>query len=88
MKILSEIFSALAADGLEIARISYTVVDGRGGYFQNVKRLLEFSEDAVVLGGKKGRVRVTGKGLSLGKCTAGDVTVLGDIAGVVREEGE
>lgn len=77
---------ALGADSLSSARVQYTVVDGRGGYFQNVRRLLEFSPACIVLAGKKGRVRVEGQGLSLGKCCMGDVAVLGDICKIEREE--
>ena len=67
-------------------RVQYTVVDGRGGVFQNVKRLLEFSDTAIVLAGKKGKVRVEGNHLALGKCCAGDITILGDVERVMREE--
>ena len=83
MRLFSEIAHSLAADG-DSLRVQYTVVDGRGGYFQNVKRLTEFSETRIVLRGKKGAVSVEGEGLSLGKYFAGDVKVLGDIVKVER----
>lgn len=85
MRLFSEIAEALAAEG-ESLRVQYTVVDGRGGYFQNVKRLAEFSDEVVVFTGKKGGVRVTGAHLSIGKYFAGDATVLGDIIKVERME--
>ena len=85
MRLFSEIAEALAAEG-ESLRVQYTVVDGRGGYFQNVKRLTEFSDEVVVFTGKKGSVRVTGAHLSIGKYFAGDATVLGDIIKVERVE--
>ena len=84
MKLISEISKALGAEGLAVSRVQYTVIDGRGGYFQNVKRLLEFSENKIVLTGAKGAVSVEGEKLSLGKCFAGDVTVLGDIRKIER----
>lgn len=86
MRLFSAIRAALAPEGYELTRVQYTVIDGRGGYFQNVRRLLEFSEEKVVLAGKKGRVSVEGSALSLGRCSEGDVTVLGNIARVSREE--
>ena len=86
MRLFSELSKALAAEGQNFSRVQYTVVDGKGGYFQNVKRILELSQECIVLSGKKGSVRIEGSGLSLGKCFSGDVTVLGDIFRVLREE--
>ena len=88
MRLVSEIANLLAVEELSVTRVQYTVVDGRGGVFQNVKKLVEFSADNIVLAGKKGRLRVSGSGLSLGKCSAGDVTVLGDIQRVERDDAQ
>ena len=85
MRLFSEIERALGQEGISL-RVQYTVLDGKGGYFQNVKRILEFSEEAVVFSGKKGALRVEGSGLSLGKYFAGDATVLGNIVKVERLE--
>jgi 5-keto 4-deoxyuronate isomerase len=84
MRLFSEISRALTEEGISPGRVQYTVIDGKGGYFQNVKRLLEFSDTAIVLTGKKGAVRVEGEKLSIGKYYAGDATVLGDIRRVER----
>lgn len=84
MKLIGEIKKLIGSTGC--LRIEYTVVDGGGGYFENVKRILEFSENAVVLGGKKGSLRVEGKGLSLGKYFGGDLMVRGEILKVERGE--
>lgn len=67
--------------------MQYTVVGGRGGYFQNVKRLLEFSAERIVLRGKEGKIVVAGEGLSLGKLEAEDAVICGKILSV-SEEGE
>ena len=85
MRLKEEIFALFGGDG-EITRIQYTVIDGKGGYFQNVKRLLSFSTSEIVLKGRRGAVRVEGTGLSLGKYLGGDVAVYGEIASVKREE--
>ena len=71
--------------GLTAERVQYTVLDGKGGYFQNVRRLMEFSEERIVLAGKRGTVVVEGSNLSLGKCCMGDVAVRGDIRKVERD---
>lgn len=87
MRLFSEILKQLSAEGqTPTMRVQYSVVDGKGGYFQNVKRIREFSETKIVLQGRKGCVRVEGENLSLGKYYGGDATVIGDIACVVRCE--
>lgn len=86
MRLESEILLAIAADGGDPARVQYTVVDGRGGYFRNVKKLDGFSEREIVLRGRRGGVRVEGERLRVQKLFAGDCSVLGDIRKVERME--
>ncbi len=86
MKLFTEIVSQfLAQDDVQTSRVTYAVVDGRGGYFQNVKRIREFSSERIVFQGKKGSVCVEGERLSLGKYFGGDATVIGKIMRVERE---
>ena len=84
MEFLKEIAKVLVADAAGAFRVQYAVVDGKGGYFQNVKRLVQFSSTEVVLRGRTGAVRVEGENLSLGKYFAGDLVIEGDIARVER----
>ena len=84
MRLFSEISRLLAAEGLDFSRVQYTVIDGKGGYFQNVKKLAEFSETKIVVCGRKGAVSVEGEKLTLGKYFAGDLVVYGDIAKAER----
>ncbi len=81
MRFLAEIVKALGAEAG--SEVQYTVAAG-GGYFQNVRRLDAFSDALVVFRGKKGGVRVEGKGLSLGKYGGGDASVRGEIFKVER----
>ena len=83
MRLFSEIKRALGQEE-DSARVQYTVLDGGGGYFQNVKKILEFSENAIVFAGRKGAVRVEGEGLNLGKYYLGDALVKGNIIKVSR----
>ena len=83
MRLFSEIKQVLG-HGEDSSRVQYTVLDGGGGYFQNVKKILEFSENAIVFSGRKGAVRVEGEGLSLGKYYLGDALVKGNILKVSR----
>lgn len=82
----SEIAKVIGAEELSITRVHYTVVDGRGGYFQNVKKILEFSESKIVFQGRKGTVCVEGENLRLGKYCAGDAAVFGNIIKVGKTE--
>lgn len=83
MRLFSEIRKALG-ESEDPARVQYTVLDGGGGYFQNVKKILEFSENTIVFSGRRGAVRVEGSNLSLGKYFAGDAVVKGNIVKVER----
>ena len=87
MRLFSEIAAALGEDGSEGGlRVQYSVTDGRGGYFQNVKKLDAFSEREIVFRGRKGGLRVEGENLSLGKYFAGDAVIRGSILKVERVE--
>ena len=82
MRLFSEIASVFGQE--DASRVQYTVLDGGGGYFQNVKKILEFSQDTIVFAGRKGAVRVEGEGLNLGKYYLGDAVVRGTILKVSR----
>ncbi len=83
MRLFAEIEKLLGAR--DASRVQYTVLHGRGGYFQNVKRVIEFSPSALIFSGKNGRVRVVGEELSIAKYYEGDAVVLGKI---FRVEGD
>ncbi len=82
MRLFSEIVKALGAEAG--AGVQYTVIEGRGGYFQNVKRLETFTDSLIVLRGRKGGVRIEGRELSLGKYGGGDAAVRGEISKVEK----
>lgn len=87
MRLFAEMLRQLGAEeDVCTSRVQYAVIDGRGGYFQNVKEIREFSDTAIVFRGGKGGVRVEGERLALGKYFGGDATVLGDISRVERCE--
>ena len=85
MEFLREIANALGA--ADAFRIHYTVVDGRGAYFENVRRLAVFTPTQIVVKGRRGGYLVEGEGLSLGKYAAGDLIVRGTIVSITREDG-
>lgn len=81
MRLLSEILRAIGDAG---AGVLYTVADG-GAYFQNVRKIAEFSPTVLVLRGKRGALRVEGKDLVLFKYSGGDAAVRGTVERVFRE---
>ncbi|MBD5636719.1 MAG: hypothetical protein HDP28_02715 [Clostridia bacterium] len=83
MRLFSEITRVFGGEE-DSSRVQYTVLDGEGGYFQNVKKILEFSEEAIVFSGRRGSVRIEGEKLSLGKYYLGDAVVHGKILRVSR----
>lgn len=84
MGLLSEIIKALkekAGTGTQ-----YTVLEGQGGYFMNVKKILEFSPERIVVKGANGRYSIEGKELFIRKYFEGDLSIKGNIRKVAREE--
>ncbi len=77
MPFFSEIYKALSAEAG--AGLEYTVVEGHGGYFQNVKKIAKLSQDCIELRGKKRGVCIYGEALSLSKYCGGDVAISGKI---------
>lgn len=84
MEFVREICAVLGADTLSLR---YTIVSGKGAYFQNVHRLAAFSETEIVVRSRRETISVSGASLSLGKYEAGDLVVFGDIVRIERKEG-
>lgn len=69
-----------------IAGLSYTVWEGKGGYFQNVKSLGGFTSQEIILVLRQGTVKVIGRDLAVAKYCESDLFLKGNILSVVREE--
>lgn len=80
---MSLIENIAAACGMDASLVPedyrITVFGGRSGYFEGIKGIASFAETEVVLFLKKGRLTVTGEGLSLGKFCEGDLVICGRI---------
>lgn len=63
----------------------FTVAKGYGGYFQNVKGIVKYSPEQIILSLKKGETRVFGQELSVVKYAEGDVLVRGKINEILFE---
>ncbi len=64
----------------------YTVVDGVGGYFENVLKIGEISTYSLTLLYKRGVFTVSGYDLEVTKYCDGDLAVSGVITKIEREE--
>ena len=87
MRLWQEIFSQLGdGEGMEgVISLSYTVWEGKGGYFQNIKSLVSFSPQQIVFALRRGTLLVLGEGLSVAKYCENDVIIRGNILSVARE---
>lgn len=75
MKLLEQILGELGADTLK----SFTVVPSFGGYFRSIKGVSEYSDEKVVLNGKKFTLTLEGEKLEVGSYFQEDIFIKGDI---------
>ncbi len=54
------------------------------GYFENVKSIVSYEKEEVVLSLKKGAIKIKGKDLYIKKYCIGDVVICGKITSVER----
>ncbi len=92
MGLTKEIYTQISEGEESVTGLSYTVWAGRGGYFQNVKKVLSFTPQRIELWTKSGRVSVRGKELTVKKYAEGDLLLGGDVrtvsCGEEESEGE
>lgn len=88
MRLYDEIFRRLGKDADAFAGARYTVLPGRGGYFQGVKTIGKFSDEYLLLGFSRLLLEVEGKGFVVRKYCDGDLELSGNILSVrVATEG-
>ena len=75
MKLLQQVLEELGADTLK----SFTIVPAFGGYFSSIKAVLEYSDQKVVLRGKKFTVTLEGEKFEVGSYFQEDIFIKGDI---------
>ncbi len=64
----------------------FTVIDGAGGYFENVLKIGELSTYSVTFLTKGGVFKVNGKDIKIVKYCDGDLVLKGTITGIERCE--
>lgn len=87
MGLMREIYAQLSDGEESVTGLSYTVWTGRGGYFQNVRKILLFSAAQIELSTPSGEVTVVGKDLTVRKYVGADLLLGGDIVAVTAEKG-
>lgn len=88
MRLYNEILKRLGDGEAELAAgARYTVLPGRGGYFQGVKTVSEFSPERILLGFRRAVLEVEGSGFVIEKYCDGDLELSGKILCVRLSEG-
>lgn len=83
MRLIGLIIQKLGIEELTSC-VRYTVLDEKNAYFENVKKILEFSPQKIVLCGKDCKLFILGERLTIETFFGGDVTVRGKITAVER----
>lgn len=78
MRLYNEILKKLGdGESALSAGARYTVLPGRGGYFQGVKTVSEFSSERVILGFRRVVLEIEGSGFVIEKYCDGDLELSG-----------
>lgn len=88
MRLWREIYEQLEEDVGDgsVLGLRYTVLAGKGGYFQNIKGIGCFSPCEITLCLSRGEVKITGRGLFIKKYCENDALIGGEILCVSRQE--
>ncbi len=85
-EILAQFGDGQVPDG-GVTETIYTVWEGKGGYFQNIRSIGAFSPREILLVLRRGELCVAGEGLTVAKYCESDVFIRGVIRSVERREG-
>ena len=84
MSFIDEVKNCFTPDEISTPPTFRAVLFGdRAVYLENVKRLISYDVQEIVLGVKKGVVKVQGKDLYVKKFCDGDVVICGKISAVI-----
>lgn len=87
MRLYDEIFRRLGSGADLFAGARYTVLPGRGGYFQGVRTIGEFSSSRLLLGFRRAVLEIEGSGFVIEKYCDGDLELSGNILSVRLSDG-
>ncbi len=86
MRLYGEILKKIGGEDL-FGGARYTVLPGRGGYFQGVRTVGEFSPSRVILGFRRAVLEIEGSGFVIEKYCDGDLELSGNIVSVRLSDG-
>ena len=87
MRLYNEILKKLGdGESALSAGARYTVLPGRGGDFQGVKTVSEFSSERVILGFRRVVLEIEGSGFVIEKYCDGDLELSGRISEIRSKE--
>ena len=70
---------------LDANQVKFTVLLDKGGYFENVKGVVSYSDTEIVLKTKPCRIVIKGENLFIKKYCEGDISICGKITSIERE---
>ena len=85
MSFINEIKNCFKSEELPVEPTYRAVLFGDGAaYFENVRAIVGFSQEEIILSLKRGGLKLTGENLSVKKYCSGDVAVCGKIKVIER----
>lgn len=89
MRLYSEILKKLGGGETEemFAGARYTVLPGRGGYFEGVRTVNEFSSERILVCFRRAVLEIEGSGFIIEKYCDGDLELSGKIVSLKLTEG-
>ncbi len=85
MSFFDNIKNCIYQDGApELAGFRAVMFGFSSAYFENVKGILSFTKNEIVLGLKKGKIKLSGEELFVKKYCAGDVVICGQISKIEK----
>lgn len=85
MSFIDNIKNCIAGyDALNLSGFRLVSFDFRSAYFENVLGIINYTQEEITLGIKKGEIRVKGKDLYVKKYCVGDVVICGEIKSIEK----
>ncbi|MBO7369228.1 MAG: YabP/YqfC family sporulation protein [Clostridia bacterium] len=79
MNFISEIVKAVGVDEYSPSPFTFTVVGKNGGYFQNVKKIVDVKRTVIAFRYGSGEIFIYGENLFVSSFSGGDLSVKGKI---------
>lgn len=79
MSLIESVFKSLGIEALTPLKFTARILEGKGGYFEGVKKVDLVCKDKIIFSHSDGRVLIEGSELKIVKFVDGDIAVKGEI---------